>query len=76
LLVWAPVAATAAGAFWLRAIYWENWTPASTPWPTLWLAATLWWATVLLLLGYAGLALWRPNRAPHDRLSGVYLVPR
>jgi hypothetical protein len=31
---------------------------------------------VLLLAAYVALALWRPARTLHDRLSGVYLVPR
>ena len=40
------------------------------------LASAVWYAGLLLLTGYVLLALWRPARTLHDRLSGVYLVPR
>jgi serine/threonine protein kinase len=42
---------------------WLDWDPAV-------------WAALALLPLYLVLALWRPDRAPQDRLAGTYLVPR
>jgi hypothetical protein len=54
----------------------DPWEPgAPSKWP-LAAASASWYAAVGLLLAYVGLALWRPTRAPHDRLAGTYLVPR
>lgn len=49
-------------------------------------AGARWWVPLLpslpglvalaLLPLYVFLALWSPERAPHDRLAGTYLVPR
>jgi hypothetical protein len=40
------------------------------------LSWVLWWLAVAVVLGYFALALWFPSRSLHDRLSGIYLVPR
>jgi hypothetical protein len=40
------------------------------------LASASWYAALLLLAGYAILALWWPARMLHDRLAGTYRVPR
>jgi hypothetical protein len=76
LVVWAPVTALLVLACWLDTRYWSAWEPNT---PNRWMlaaASASWYAAVGLLLAYVGLALWRPTRAPHDRLAGTYLVPR
>jgi uncharacterized RDD family membrane protein YckC len=78
VLVWAPVFALLMGSVLLDASYWSSWEAADpaanawVPWAS-WLAC---WAGLLLLPAYAALAVWSPERAPHDRLAGTYLVPR
>jgi hypothetical protein len=76
LLVWVPVTALLVASIWLEQQYWATWEAGH---PSAWLLGlahvTTWSAWALLPL-YVGLALWRPTRAVHDRLSGTYLVPR
>jgi uncharacterized RDD family membrane protein YckC len=76
LLVWAPLTGLLVLSFWLQERYWSLWQPESSPRWLYSLASAVWYAALLLLAGYVLLALWRPARALHDRLSGVYLVPR
>jgi hypothetical protein len=75
-LVWAPLTGLLMLSFWLEARYWSLWRPDSSPRWLFSLASAVWYAALLLLAGYVLLALWRPARTLHDRLSGVYLVPR
>jgi hypothetical protein len=65
-LVWAPVVALLMLAVWIDVSY-----PALS-----WLGCGLQGLFLLLIVGYAGLALRFPARGPHDRLAGTYLVPR
>jgi hypothetical protein len=76
LLVWAPPTTLLVLSFWLEERYWTLWQPDSSPTWMLSLASAVWYATLLLLACYLIFALWRPARTLHDRLSGVYLVPR
>jgi uncharacterized RDD family membrane protein YckC len=76
LLVWTPLTALLVLSLWLEEHYWSLWQPDASPTWLLSLASAVWYAALLLLAGYVLLALWRPARTLHDRLSGVYLVPR
>jgi eukaryotic-like serine/threonine-protein kinase len=79
LLVWAPVALLLLAAAWL-----DVWRVASARdgWSADevrlagWLSWHLWWAAVVFLCAYVFTAITWPNRALHDRLAGVYPVPR
>jgi hypothetical protein len=79
LLVWAPVALLLLASAWL-----DVWRVASARqgWGddqvrlAAWASWHLWWGAVALLLAYVFAAITWPNRAPHDRLAGVYPVPR
>ena len=66
LIVWLPVCILEFVSVWLEAYYpeWARWSWAC------------WGAAVLILLGFAALALRWPSRGLHDRLAGTYLVPR
>jgi hypothetical protein len=75
-LVWAPLTGLLVLSFWLEVRYWSLWRPDSSPRWLFSLASAVWDAALLLLAGFVLLALWRPARTLHDRLSGVYLVPR
>ena len=75
-LVWVPVTGLLALSLWLEVRYWEAWElDAASRW-LLSLASASWYAALLLLAAYVFLALRRPTRTLHDRLSGIYLVPR
>ena len=65
LLVWAPVSALL-----LLALLAGRLCPQLP-----WLSFGLWAAAVALLIGYVVLALASPDRGPHDRLVGTWLVP-
>jgi hypothetical protein len=75
-LVWAPLTGLLVLSFWLEQRYWTLWHADSSPRWLFSLAAAVWYAALLLLVVYVLLALWWPSRTLHDRLSGVYLVPR
>ncbi len=75
-LVWAPLTGLLVLSFWLEQRYWSLWQAGSSPRWLFSLAAAVWYAVLLLLVVYVLLALLRPARTLHDRLSGVYLVPR
>ncbi len=76
LLVWVPPTALLVLSLWLEERYWSLWQPDASPTWLLSLASAVWYAALLLLACYVILALWRPARTLHDRLSSVYLVPR
>jgi hypothetical protein len=76
LLFWAPVAALTIASLWLDTLYWSEWKPGD-PWSWApWLSSLAWWAGLAMLPAYVVLALRSPERAPHDRLAGTFLVPR
>jgi hypothetical protein len=75
-LVWAPLTALLVLSFWLEHRYWGLWEQGDAPRRLLHLSTAIWYKALLLLACYVILALWRPARTLHDRLSGVYLVPR
>jgi hypothetical protein len=75
-LVWAPLTGLLVLSFWLEERYWAQWQPDSSPRWLYSLASVVWYAALLLLADYVLLPLWWPARTLHDRLSGVYLVPR
>ncbi len=66
LLVWLPVVALLGLSVTVQDRY-PDW--AVVHWG-------LWWLAVIALAGYVVLALALPSRSLHDRLTGVYLVPR
>jgi eukaryotic-like serine/threonine-protein kinase len=79
LLFWTPLFGLAAVSILLDAWFWEDWHPAAEDAISSWLpllSMASWWAAVLLLPLYAGLALLWPARSVHDRLAGTCLVPR
>jgi hypothetical protein len=76
ILVWAPVTGLLALSLLLETHYWSIWQVGQPPRWLLSLSSVIWYTAALLLASYVALALWRPARAPHDRLSGIYLVPR
>jgi hypothetical protein len=79
LLVWLPVALLLLASVWL-----DVWRVASSRggWTddevrlVGWLAWHLWWGALALVGFYVFAAIVWPNRGLHDRLSGVYPVPR
>ncbi|MFO0843777.1 MAG: hypothetical protein U0797_15510 [Gemmataceae bacterium] len=79
LMVWLPVTLLL-----LAALYLDVWRVSSSRdgWGVDevrfagWLAWHLWWAALGLVGAYIFVAIVWPNRGPHDRLSGVYPVPR
>jgi eukaryotic-like serine/threonine-protein kinase len=79
LIVWLPVTLLLLGA-----LYLDVWRVASSRdgWSgdevrlAGWLAWHLWWGALALVGAYIFAAIVWPNRGPHDRLSGVYPVPR
>jgi serine/threonine protein kinase len=76
VLVWAPVCALLSLALWLDNRCTTRWS-VEEPFGWLsWLSWLCWGLAVALLPLYVALALRSPNRAPHDRLAGTYLVPR
>lgn len=75
-VVWAPVTGLLALSIGLESRYWDTWELGNVPRWLLSLASASWYSALLLLATYVFLALWRPTRTLHDRLSGVYLVPR
>jgi hypothetical protein len=78
-LVWGPIAGLLALSLYCEGLYWSNWQDLywreSMDWLRI-LSYALWYAGVFLIPLFAGLALLSPRRSIHDRLSGVYLVPR
>jgi hypothetical protein len=76
ILVWAPVTGLLGLSLFLESHYWSMWQAGEPPRWLLPLSSAIWYTAVLLLAAYVALAFWRPSRAPHDRLSGIYLVPR
>jgi hypothetical protein len=76
LLVWTPLTGLLVLSLWLESHYWSMWELGAPPRWMLPLASASWYAALLLLAGYVLLALWRPARTLHDRLAGIYLVPR
>jgi hypothetical protein len=66
LLVWLPVALLLCASVMVRAHAPEAITAYRS----------LWWAAIVLLPGYLVAALIDPERGPHDRLLGTWLVPR
>jgi eukaryotic-like serine/threonine-protein kinase len=66
LLVWAPVVLLLFGCVSVKLVV-----------PHLFLlSAACWWAAVLYLAVGALLAVRRPQQSVHDRLAGVFVVPR
>jgi hypothetical protein len=66
LLFWLPVMVLLGASLW-----WEGRHPESAA-----LSFWLWCSALAVLLGFMLLALWFPTRSLHDRLAGIYLVPR
>jgi hypothetical protein len=66
LLVWLPVALLLCASVVVRA----EAPDAATAY------RGLWWAAAMLVPTYVAVALINPERGPHDRLLGLWLVPR
>jgi uncharacterized RDD family membrane protein YckC len=64
-LVWLPVAGMLLAAAWLQLRVPER----------VYVAAALWLIALALLPVYVVAALKHPDRPPHDRITGTYLVP-
>jgi hypothetical protein len=76
LLVWAPLGLLLGLSLWIDV--WRYAHGAQFHRPSIfsaWLSQLCWWSALGLLPLYAALAVMRPNRGPHDRLSGTYPVP-
>ncbi len=79
LAVWLPVALLL-----LLSLYLDMWRVAAarSGWSAdavrlnAWVSWHLWWGAMLLVGGGVFTAVCWPNRGPHDRLTGVYPVPR
>jgi hypothetical protein len=76
LVVWLPVTTLLALTHYLSFACFSNWLDWQQYAWMLWLATLSWWLAILLLLIFALSALRSPNRALHDRLARIYLVPR
>jgi hypothetical protein len=79
VLFWLPIVTLLGASIWLDATYWAHWdawAPRGSGRWMLWSSWLLWSAGMVLPPVYLGLALWRPDRAPHDRLAGPWRVPR
>lgn len=78
-LFWTPILTLWFLAELFAHLYWRDWLDIehrrSAMW-LLWASVYLWRAGAVLLLAYFVAALWQPQRAPHDRILGTYLVPR
>ena len=66
IVFWTPLILTIVGAFWFDA------NVLNRPWT----CEILNWSTLLLVVAYAAAVVISPAGTWHDRLSGVYLVPR
>jgi hypothetical protein len=75
-LVWAPITGLLALSAWLDSRFWSGGVGVEPDWWSAGLAVKCWWLALGLLAVYFVLAFRRPTRALHDRLAGVYLVPR
>jgi hypothetical protein len=64
-LVWLPVTVLLAASVWFQVYRFDR--------PVLYVS--LWLAAVVLLPVYVVIALRDPDRAPHDRIAGTFLVP-
>ena len=76
LLVWGPVSLLLSVSLWLDV--WRYAHGAQFHRPSIlsaWLSQLCWWTALALLPLYAALAVIRPNRGLHDRLTGTYPVP-
>ncbi|MBA4188407.1 MAG: hypothetical protein C0467_10420 [Planctomycetaceae bacterium] len=65
--VWFPVAGLLLASAWLQ-------VPDPEP-ERIYAAAALWLLALVLLVVYVVIALRFPDRPPHDRITGTYLVP-
>jgi hypothetical protein len=65
VLAWGPLAVVLCASVIVR-----------TEWPGSGLGTALWWAALGLPPAYVAAALLDPERGPHDRLLGTWLVPR
>ena len=75
-IIWAPVAGLLLIATWLDFMPWLDGDPTGDFGWAYWLSWVCWGLALALVPIYVALALWYPERAPHDRLAGTYLVPR
>ncbi len=64
-LVWAPITLLLTLSLWLQVEH-PAWALAYV---------SLWLIAAVLVPVYIAVALWRPDRPPHDRILGTYLVP-
>jgi hypothetical protein len=78
LLVWIPVAALLALSGWFDRVWLGAWLDQNMDlYGTAHLLSWVCWGCAVSVLPlYVGLALWLPGRSVHDRLAGIYLVPR
>jgi eukaryotic-like serine/threonine-protein kinase len=76
LVVWAPVVGLLLLSTLLDFLPWVRGLPESDFGWTYWLSWVCWVLAVALLPLYVALAIRFPERSPHDRLAGTYLVPR
>jgi hypothetical protein len=65
LVTWGPVALLLCASVVVR-----------TEWPGSGLGTALWWVALGLLPTFVAAALLDPERGPHDRVLGTWLVPR
>jgi eukaryotic-like serine/threonine-protein kinase len=72
LLIWAPFFALIMASVWLQDAT-KGLGPEGRPWWIYWIP---WWLALIYLAGVGVIALLRPQRGLHDRLAGIYLIPR
>jgi uncharacterized RDD family membrane protein YckC len=68
LLSWGFLALLAGMAFLALAVFEDPAVPDSMGFGLL-------GVVIATLLAYLGVIIWWPSRAPHDRITGTYLVP-
>jgi hypothetical protein len=79
LVVWLPLAIILFVSLWLDV--WrvaqarEGWSPEEVRLAG-WVSWHLWWGSLALLSAYVFSAICWPNRGLHDRIAGLYPVPR
>lgn len=79
LLFWTPPLIVWLTAHFLQTFYWRHWADPGFHEKYAWLLTVshgCWWMGAALWLVWVALAVVHPQRGPHDRIIGTWLVPR
>ncbi|HMP16598.1 MAG TPA: hypothetical protein PKD72_06230, partial [Gemmatales bacterium] len=71
-LIWSPFLGLILASVWIQE-YSKNLDADSR---SKWFYWVPWWLALIYLAGVGVIALIRPTRGIHDKLAGVYLLPR